>query len=664
MSELNFIKCCDECWHSPENPCADFVECINSSPKCHNSEKCLINQSDKLNQIRYDNINKTVIFVGAGTCGLGSGAGKTIIAIKNYLKEKNIEADIVEVGCIGLCSIEPIMDIQVPNRTRLSFKFVTEKKVALILDDFFNGKINNEHILGQHRNNNLQEYKGIKFLDELTFFKKQTRWVLANCGIINPTRIEEYIARKGFAALSKVLRSYTPLEVCEIVEKSELRGRGGGGFPSGKKWKLALSQDSKERYLICNADEGDPGAFMDRAVIEGDPYRLIEGMLIVGYAIGASKGYIYIRAEYPLAIERLKISIAKAKDLGFLGKNILDSGFHFDIVIKKGAGAFVCGEETALINSIEGKRGMPKPRPPYPSIKGLFGKPTVINNVETLSNVPKILLNGANWFNSLGTKTSKGTKVFALSGHIQNTGLVEVAMGSTLHDIIYDIGGGIPNGKKFKAVQIGGPSGGCIPSSHLDIDIDYESLKSVGAMMGSGGLVVMNEDSCMVDIAKYFMDFIQRESCGKCIPCREGTRRLLEILERITSNPKNDNPIKKLERFQSVLHIKSLAEVIQDSSLCGLGKSAPNPVLSTLRWFRDEYEAHIYDKKCPAKVCKELLTYRILEDKCTGCTICSKKCPSEAIVGVLKNVHHIITEKCIGCGSCYDACNFNAIVVE
>lgn len=664
MSELNFIKCCEECWHTPDTPCSDFVECINSSPKCHSSENCQKSQSDKLSQIRYENINKIVIFVGAGTCGLGSGAGKTIIAIKNYLNEKNIDADIVEVGCIGLCSIEPIMDIQVPNRTRLSFKFVTEKKVKLILDDFFNGIINNEHILGQHRNNKLQQYKGIKFLDELTFFKKQTRWVLENCGIIKPTRIEEYLARKGFEALSKVLKSYTPIEVCEIVEKSELRGRGGGGFPSGKKWKLALSQDSKERYLICNADEGDPGAFMDRAVIEGDPYRLIEGMLIAGYAIGASKGYIYIRAEYPLAIERLKVSIAKAKELGFLGNNILDSGFHFDIVIKKGAGAFVCGEETALINSIEGKRGMPKPRPPYPSIKGLFGKPTVINNVETLANVPKILLNGENWFNSLGTKTSKGTKVFALSGHIQNTGLVEVAMGTTLHDIIYDIGGGIPNGKKFKAVQIGGPSGGCIPASHLDIDIDYESLKSVGAMMGSGGLVVMNEDSCMVDIAKYFMDFIQRESCGKCIPCREGTRRLLEILERITSNPKNDNPIKKLERFQSVLHIKSLSEVIQDSSLCGLGKSAPNPVLSTLRWFRDEYEAHIYDKKCPAKVCKELLTYRILEDKCTGCTICSKKCPTEAIVGVLKNVHHIITEKCIGCGSCYDACNFNAIVVE
>jgi NADH:ubiquinone oxidoreductase subunit F (NADH-binding)/Pyruvate/2-oxoacid:ferredoxin oxidoreductase delta subunit len=620
--------------------------------------------SEKFRTFRYEKLMKPVIFVGAGTCGLGAGAGKTIKAITNYLTEKSIEADIVEVGCIGLCSVEPIMDIQMPGRTRLSFKYVTEKKVNDILNDFFSGKINKEHLLGQHRNDKFEEYKGITYLDELTFFKKQTRWVLENCGIINPIRIEEYIARRGFEALSKVLKSKTPEEVCDAVEKSGLRGRGGGGFPSGKKWKLALSQDTKERYLICNADEGDPGAFMDRAVIEGDPYRLIEGMLIAGYAIGASKGYVYIRAEYPLAIEHLKEAIAKAQGLGFLGNNILDSGFHFDIIIKKGAGAFVCGEETALINSIEGKRGMPKPRPPYPSIKGLFGKPTVINNVETLANVPKILLNGENWFNSLGTKTSKGTKVFALSGHIKNTGLVEVAMGTPLHDIIFDIGGGIPNEKQFKAVQIGGPSGGCIPASHLDIDIDYESLKTVGAMMGSGGLVVMNEDTCMVDIAKYFMDFIQRESCGKCIPCREGTRRLLEILERITSNPKNGNPMAKLERFQSILHIQSLSEVIQNASLCGLGKSAPNPVLSTLRWFRNEYEAHIYDKKCPAKVCKELLTYRILEDKCTGCTICSKKCPSGAIVGVLKNVHHIISEKCIGCGSCYDACNFNAIVVE
>ncbi len=663
MLQVNELTCCKECWHSSEKPCHDFIDCLNKGPQCHENKNCKDEVQDKFSVYRYDKVSKPTIFIGAGTCGLGAGAGKTIKAIKNYLRENKIDAELIKVGCIGLCSFEPIVDIQLPGKTRLSFKRITESKVNNLLSAFFDDEITVESVLGQHRNYSLEPYKDVPFTDEIPFFKHQTRWVLANCGIINPVNITEYIARGGFDALSKTLKSHTGEEICNLIEKSGLRGRGGGGFPTGKKWKMAQSQDRKEKYLICNADEGDPGAFMDRAVIEGDPFRLLEGITIASYAIGATKAYIYIRAEYPLAISHLKESINQAKALGLVGNNILDSGFNLEIVIKKGAGAFVCGEETALINSIEGKRGMPKPRPPYPAVSGLFGKPTIINNVETLSNVPGIVKNGDGWFRGVGTESSKGTKVFALSGHIKFTGLVEVAMGTSLKDIVYKIGGGIPDGKKFKAVQIGGPSGGCIPEQKLNIVIDYESLKTVGAMMGSGGLVVMNEDTCMIDIAKFFMDFIQKESCGKCIPCREGTRRMLEILNRITRAERNGTPSLKLERFQSILHLQSLAEVIQNASLCGLGKSAPNPVLSTLTWFREEYETHVYEKKCTAKVCKELLVYKIKEEKCTGCTVCAKKCPTDAILGVLKNVHHIVPDKCISCGSCMDVCRFEAIEV-
>jgi NADH:ubiquinone oxidoreductase subunit F (NADH-binding)/Pyruvate/2-oxoacid:ferredoxin oxidoreductase delta subunit len=449
------------------------------------------------------------------------------------------------------------------------------------------------------------------------------------------------------------------------VTESGLRGRGGGGFPTGRKWQIAQQSDSKEKYLICNADEGDPGAFMDRAVIEGDPHRLLEGMAIAAYAIGAKKAYVYIRAEYPLAIEHLHKAIADSRLYRFIGDNILDSGFSLEIVVKKGAGAFVCGEETALINSIEGRRGMPRPRPPFPAVSGLFGKPTVINNVETLANIPMIAQHGAEFFSSLGTSTSKGTKVFALSGKVSRTGLVEVAMGTPVRQIVFDIGGGIPNSKHFKAVQIGGPSGGCIPEQHLDIDVDYESLKTVGAMMGSGGLVVMDEDTCMVDVAKFFMDFIQRESCGKCIPCREGTRRMLETLQRITQGrgqeKSNGRKHGALERFQSVMYLNRLAEVIRDTSLCGLGQSAPNPVLSTLRFFRNEYEAHVFERRCPAHVCTDLLQYSIDPDKCKGCTLCKKKCPVDAIMGAPKSPHYIITDKCIGCGTCLEVCRFGAV---
>jgi len=618
-------------------------------------------RQQRLAELRRDQIVRPVIFVGAGTCGLGAGAQATVDAVRAYLDTHEIQTDVVKTGCIGLCSMEPIVDIQLPGRTRVSFHQVTAQKVPQLLDEIFTGRLPDTMILGQHRHTRLNPWDDVPYLDEHPFFAPQTRWVLANCGLIDPAAIDEYIACGGYAALWMTLKEKTPEQVCEMVEASGLRGRGGGGFPTGTKWKFARNSRGEQKYLICNADEGDPGAFMDRAVIESDPHRLLEGMAIAAYAIGASKAYIYIRAEYPLAIKRLKAAIAQAEANRLIGENILGSGFSLKVIIKMGAGAFVCGEETALINSIEGRRGMPRPRPPFPAVSGLFGKPTIINNVETLANLPTLAQRGAAWFSAVGTKTSKGTKVFALSGKVLRTGLVEVRMGTRMRNIIFDIGGGIPNGKAYKAVQIGGPSGGCIPTQHLDIDIDYESLKTVGAMMGSGGLVVMDEETCMVDVAKFFMDFIQRESCGKCIPCREGTRRMLEILQRITRGRRKERGIEALERFQSVLHLQSLAESIRDTSLCGLGQTAPNPVLSTLRWFRDEYEAHIYDRHCPAAACAELVTYSIDPEKCKGCTLCLKKCPAEAILGTLKAPHHIVVEKCIGCGSCLDVCRTGAI---
>ena len=615
----------------------------------------------RLAELRRDRVTRPTIFVGAGTCGLGAGAQETLAAIHDYLDKREIKADVIKVGCIGLCSLEPIVDIQLPDHARVSFKQITAARVPTLLDATLSGSILDDFTLGQHRNEQLKPWPDVPYLDEHPFFAPQTRWVLANCGLIDPSQIDEYIARGGYRALVKALRQYSPDAVCDMVELSGLRGRGGGGFPTGKKWKFARGAKGDQKYLICNADEGDPGAFMDRAVIESDPHRLVEGMAIAAYAIGATKAYIYIRAEYPLAIKRLKAALAQAEAAGLLGDNILGTDTHLHVIIKMGAGAFVCGEETALIHSIEGKRGMPRPRPPFPAISGAFGKPTIINNVETLANLPSLVDAGAEWFSSLGTKTSKGTKVFALSGKVSRTGLVEVAMGTPVRKIVFDIGGGIPNGKAYKAVQIGGPSGGCIPTQHLDIDVDYESLKTVGAMMGSGGLVVMDEDTCMVDMAKFFMDFIQRESCGKCIPCREGTRRMLEILTRISRGRKRERGIEALERFKSVLHMQSLAETIRDTSLCGLGQTAPNPVLSTLRWFRDEYEAHIYDRRCPAAACTELVTYSIDAEKCKGCTLCAKKCPTGAILGAAKSPHHIVVDKCIGCGSCLDSCRFDAI---
>jgi NADH:ubiquinone oxidoreductase subunit F (NADH-binding)/NAD-dependent dihydropyrimidine dehydrogenase PreA subunit/(2Fe-2S) ferredoxin len=616
---------------------------------------------EMLPQVRRDKITKPVIYIGTGTCGLGAGAGKTLAAVNDYITEKQLDAEVVEVGCIGYCAAEPLLDIQMPGKTRVCFSAVTEDKAIPIVEALLNGEMPKENVIGQFRNEKHESWDGVAFIDEHPFFKPQTRWVLKNCGMVDPGSIEEYVARGGYAGLTKVLLNNTPEEVCSIVEESGLRGRGGGGFPTGRKWTAALKTEADQKYMVCNADEGDPGAFMDRAVIEGDPHALVEGLAISSYAIGASKAYVYLRAEYPLAIKRLKQAIIDATDAGILGENIMGSGFDLEIIIKTGAGAFVCGEETALLHSIEGKRGMPRPRPPYPATSGLFGKPTIINNVETMANVPGILLNGKEWFGSIGTEGSKGTKVFALSGKVVNTGLVEVAMGTKVRDIVFDIGGGIPGGFKYKAVQIGGPSGGCIPEQHLDIQVDYESLKTVGAMMGSGGLVVMDEKTCMVDVAKFFMDFIQRESCGKCIPCREGTSRMLDILEAITRGRRSENGIDALQRFKGILNLEQLAKVIQDTSLCGLGQSAPNPVLSTLNWFRDEYEEHIYDRKCRSGVCAEMLEYTIDAEACTGCTICARKCPTDAIMGNKKTPHYIIQDKCIGCGQCYQVCKFEAV---
>ncbi|MDX9722368.1 MAG: NADH-quinone oxidoreductase subunit NuoF [Myxococcota bacterium] len=619
---------------------------------------------EMMQQWRREQTLRPTLYLGAGTCGLGAGAARTLEAVQAYLKTHGIEAELLSVGCIGLCVEEPLLDVALPGRTRLSFRKVTEDRVPEVLDGVFDAGPMAPEAFCQFRQENATPWEAVPFIDEHPFFAPQTRWVLANCGHIDPSRIEEYIARGGYFSLVKALATMDSATVCDTIEKSGLRGRGGGGFPTGRKWKLALATPSDEKYMICNADEGDPGAFMDRAVIEGDPHRLLEGLALAAYAIGAQHAYVYIRAEYPLAITRLYEAIEQAHALGLLGENIMGSGWNLEIKVKKGAGAFVCGEETALMHSIEGKRGMPRPRPPFPSTSGLFGKPTAINNVETLANVPAIVLNGADWFSSLGTASSKGTKVFALSGKVSRTGLVEVAMGTPLRDIIFAIGGGIPDGRKYKAVQIGGPSGGCIPEAELDIDIDYESLKRAGAMMGSGGLVVMDDKNCMVDVAKYFMGFIQRESCGKCIPCREGTLRLLQILERISSGRQSEHGNDALDRFRGVMYLNRLASVIQDTSLCGLGQTAPNPVLSTLRHFRHEYEDHIYNRHCEAGVCTELLEYSIITDKCVGCTLCAKQCPTGAIIGSPRSPHYVVNEKCIRCGSCVTACRYDAVVAQ
>ena len=617
-----------------------------------------------INRLRRDAVDKPVIYVGTGTCGMVAGAKGTLKAIRQYLTEKSIEAEIIEVGCIGLCIHEPMVDVQLPGKRRIAFSRITENKVEPLLDEILNYEVPAENLLGQYSHPNHEAWDGVKLLGEMPYFRLQNRLVLRNCGIINPYSIGEYIARGGYRSLVRVLRNYAPDKVCDIIEESGLRGRGGGGFPTGRKWKTALNTQDDERYLICNGDESDPGAFMDRAIFEGDPHKLIEGTAIAAYAVNAKKAYIYVRAEYSIAVDRLRQAIQQANDAGLLGYNILNSGYNLQIHIREGAGAFVCGEETALISSIEGKRGTPRPKPPFPSIRGLFSKPTVVNNVETLANVPAIIENGPSWFNSMGTSTSKGTKVFALAGRIAITGLAEVTMGTSLKDLIYIIAGGVRDGKRLKAIQLGGPSGSCLPEKSLDVLIDYEALLNAGTIMGSGGLVVMDEDTCMVDIAKFFTDFLQRESCGKCIPCREGSRRMHEIMENITRRPVNESGHETLERFKGVMQLENLADVIKDTSLCGLGQTAPNPLLSALKYFREEFEEHIFDRKCRAGVCKDLKVYYIDVEKCTGCTACAKKCPTTAIIGSPRVPHFIIEDKCIGCGICFDVCKFVAVFVK
>ena len=587
-----------------------------------------------------------------GTGCTSSGSAQIIERFEQKIKEAGLEKEVkvVRTGCFGLCEAGPVV-IVYPEGTFYS-RVKVEDVDEIVSEHLLKGRHVQHLVYTDHATHEQNANKG---LQDINFYKHQKRVALRNCGVIDPENIDEYLAFDGYKALEKALTSMTREQVIDEILKSGLRGRGGGGFPTGLKWKFTYNSQADQKYVACNADEGDPGAFMDRSVLEGDPHCVLEAMAIAGYAIGASEGYIYVRAEYPIAVKRLEIAIEQAHEYGLLGENIFGTGFNFDIKIRLGAGAFVCGEETALMRSIEGKRGEPTPRPPFPAVKGLFAKPTMLNNVETYANVAQIILNGADWFASMGTEKSKGTKVFALGGKINNTGLVEVPMGTPLRTIIYDIGGGIPNGKKFKAVQTGGPSGGCLPAELLDTPVDYDNLIAAGSMMGSGGMIVMDEDNCMVDIARFFLDFTVDESCGKCTPCRVGTRRMLEILERIVNGKGEEGDIERLEE---------LANTIKSTALCGLGQTAPNPVLSTLKFFRSEYEAHIREKRCPAHHCRALLHYVINPDLCRGCTACTRVCPVEAISGELRKPHQIDTSKCLKCGACAEKCKFHAITRE
>jgi NADH:ubiquinone oxidoreductase subunit F (NADH-binding)/Pyruvate/2-oxoacid:ferredoxin oxidoreductase delta subunit len=625
----------------------------------------LTTETEKVLQlVRRERTDKPVIYVSSGTSSVISGSEKTCSAIDVYVKENEPSAVLVKVGCNGPASYEPLVCIQIPGKNKLFFRNITEEKVEPLLNGVFHNDINEDDLAGQTGTKGFELWSGIPFMDELPFFANQKRVVLANCGCYDPESIEEYIARGGYRAYIKAIRHYTFEEVCDIIERSGLRGRSGGGYLTGLKWKHALNTTSSTRYLICNAKESDPGAFTDRTILESDPHRLIEGIAIASYAIGASNAIIFMRSGSDHAKNRLQKAIDRARDFGLFGHNIFSSGYNLDIIIRIEPGAFVCGEETALINTLEGKRGMPQLKPPYPTTAGLFGKPTVINNVETLMNVPLIMQNGPEWFRTLGTEKSPGTKVFAIAGKGRLSGVVEVEMGTKIRTILEDIADGIREGKEFKAIQLGGASGSFITSENLDITVDYDELKEKGIGMGAGGFVIIDENTCMVDLVRYYMEFIRNESCGKCIPCREGTGRMLEILESVIRKPLNEESGTTLERFKGVMQLETIASVMKDTSLCGLGQTAPNPFISALKNFRDEFEEHIFDRKCRANICRGLRTFSIDVDKCTGCTACAAKCPVNAIYGTRLQPFFIVEEKCIGCGICFDICKFSAINVK
>ncbi|MCU0362008.1 MAG: 4Fe-4S binding protein [Bacteroidales bacterium] len=617
-----------------------------------------------LQQVKREKPSVPVIYISSGTSSIISGSEKTIRTASDYVSENSIACELVKVGCTAPANFEPLVCIHLPGKNKLYFRNITEEKIESLLDGVFHNDINPDDLIGQSGSRGFELWPGISFIEDLPYFSNQKRVILGNCGCYNPESIEEYIARGGYRAFVKAIRHYTFEEVCDIVERSGLRGRSGGGYPTGTKWKHALNTPSTARFLICNAKESDPGAFTDRTILESDPHRLVEGIAIASYAIGASTGIVFMRSGAGYAARKLQQAIDRAREFGILGHNIFSSGYNLDIVVRREPGAFVCGEETALINTLEGKRGMPQLKPPYPATSGLSGKPTVINNVETLMNVPLIMQHGPEWFRLLGTATSKGTKVFAIAGKGRMSGVVEVEMGTSVRTILEEIADGLKDGKEFKAVQLGGVSGSFITSENLDIRIDYEELREKGIGMGAGGFVIIDDNTCMVDLVRYYMEFIRNESCGKCIPCREGTGRMLEILESVIKKPANEEAGTTLERFKGVMQLETIASVMKDTSLCGLGQTAPNPFISALRNFRDEFEEHIFDRRCRANICRGLRTFSIDVEKCTGCTACAAKCPVNAIYGTRLQPFFIVEDKCIGCGICFDVCKFSAVNVK
>ncbi len=635
-------------------------------------EKVLLSESDTLSQetekvleqVRREKSSVPVIYVSSGTSSIISGSEKTFEAIRTWLDETFQEADLLRVGCMGPANYEPVICVQLPGKNKLVFRNITEEKIEPLLNGVFHNDINEDDLVGQSGSSGFGLWPGIPFVNDIGYFAAQKRIILGNCGCYDPESLEEYVARGGYRAYLKTIRHYTFEEVCDIIERSGLRGRSGGGYLTGLKWKHALNTSSNARYLICNAKESDPGAFTDRTILEGDPHRLIEGIAIASYAIGSSNAIVFMRSGAEHAQARLQKAIDAARQYGLLGHNIYSSGYNLDITIRKEPGAFVCGEETALINSLEGKRGMPQLKPPYPTSSGLFGKPTVINNVETLMNVPLIMQNGPEWFRTLGTEQSPGTKVFAVAGKGRMSGVIEVEMGTTLRNVLDDIVDGIRDGKEFKAIQLGGASGSFVTGDNLDLPVDYDVMKEHGLGIGAGGFVIIDDSTCIVDIVRYYMEFIRNESCGKCIPCREGTGRMLEILESIIRKPASEDSGTTLERFKGVMQLETIASVMKDASLCGLGQTAPNPFMSALRCFRDEFEEHIFDRKCRANVCRGLRTFSIDVDKCTGCTACAAKCPVNAIYGTRLQPFFIVEDKCTGCGICFDICKFSAIKVR